>query len=397
MRVLFLAQILLALSLIYGSVLQSLKKFVLYSFAPIFYNLGIIIGAVWLVDEWGAMGLAWGVVLGAFLHLLIQLLGAWASGYRYHWRLDFRAQDVREMVRLMGPRTLGLGLSQLMMLLLTILASTFAAGSLTVFQFAYNIQFLPVGIIGVSFAVAVFPTLSDLAQKNDGPGLIDVIVHTTRQLLYLLIPMTLVFLILRAQIVRVVVGAGAFDWAATIATADTLAFFALTLRPQSLILVLVRVFYAMRDTLSPLIIALVCALVGILSALVLKKGFGVISLAMAYSIASTVQAILLWVFLRQKLGSLRESSLLTLVFKLSVAGMVAGLVMQKLKPVALTLVSLESFFGVFLQAALAGGVGLVTYVAFSALLHVGEQRRFFESLKRSTLRQSRPQEVMSDT
>jgi putative peptidoglycan lipid II flippase len=249
----------------------------------------------------------------------------------------------------------------------------------------------------VSFAVAVFPTLSDLAQKNEGPGLIDVIVHTTRQLLYLLIPMTLVFLILRAQIVRVVVGAGAFDWAATIATADTLAFFALTLIPQSLILVLVRVFYAMRDTLSPLIIALVCALVGILSALVLKKGFGVISLAMAYSIASTVQAILLWVFLRQKLGSLRESSLLTLVFKLSVAGMVAGLVMQKLKPVALTLVSLESFFGVFLQAALAGGVGLVTYVAFSALLHVGEQRRFFESLKRSTLRQSRPQEVMSDT
>lgn len=396
MRVMFFAQILLTISLVYGSVLQSLKKFFLYALAPIFYNLGIILGAVWFVDRLGTIGLAWGVFLGAFLHLLVQVVGVRGSGYRYRWMWDMRSKDVREMIRLMGPRTLGLAVNQLMVLLLTILASTFVAGSLTVFQFAYNIEFFPVGIIGVSFAIAVFPTLSELAQKDDMQGFIDVIANTTRQLLYLLIPMTLLFLIFRAQIVRVVVGAGEFDWSATIATADTLAFFALTFIPQSLIFVLARAFYAMHDTLSPLIIALVSALVGMLSAFVLKEPFGVISLAMAYSIASAVNAVLLWVFLRQRLGTLHESSLLTLIFKLSVAGMAAGIVMQLLKPVVLAFLSLESFFGVFFQAVLAGGVGLLVYVLIAGILRVEEQSRFLATLKRSTFRQARPQEVVSE-
>ncbi|HLD21213.1 MAG TPA: murein biosynthesis integral membrane protein MurJ [Patescibacteria group bacterium] len=396
MRVMFLGQILLAISMIYGSVLQSLKKFLLFSLAPIFYNIGIIVGALLLVDVFGVIGLAWGVVLGAFLHLVVQMFGVWESGYRYRWTFRPRAEDMREMIRLMGPRTVGLAINQLMLLLLTIIASTFVVGSLTVFQFAYNIEFFPVGIIGVSFAIAVFPTLSEMASRNDTQGLIETIVSTTRQLLYLLVPMMLLFLIFRAQIVRVVVGAGAFDWAATIATADTLAFFALTFIPQSMIFVLARAFYALHDTLSPLIIALVSALVGILSAFLLKDQFGVIALAIAYSIASLINALLLWIFLRQKLGTLRESSILTLVFKLSVAGMLAGLVMQLGKPVVLTFLSLDSFFGVLFQAILAGGLGLLVYVGIASLLRVEEQKRFFESLKRSTLRQSRPQEVVSD-
>lgn len=396
MRVMFLAQIFLAISLIYGSVLQSLKKFFLYSLAPIFYNIGIIIGAVWLVDFLGPIGLAWGVVLGAFLHLVVQVVGVWESGYRYQWSFQPRSDDMKEMIRLMGPRTLGLAVSQFMVLILSVLASTLTAGSLTIFQFAYNIEFFPVGIIGVSFAIAVFPTLSELAQKNDTAAFIDAIANTTRQLLYLLIPMTLLFLIFRAQIVRVVVGAGEFDWSATIATADTLAFFALTFIPQSLVFVLARAFYALHDTLSPLMIALVSALVGVLSAFLLKESFGVISLAMAYSMAACVNAILLWVYLRQRLGTLRESGILTLIFKLSVAGMVAGVVMQMLKPVVTSFLSLESFFGVFFQAVFAGGAGLIVYVLIAGFLRVEEQSRFLATLKRSTLRQSRPQEVVTD-
>ncbi|MBI4435428.1 murein biosynthesis integral membrane protein MurJ [Candidatus Uhrbacteria bacterium] len=396
MRVMFLAQILLAISMIYGSVLQSLKKFFLYALAPILYNVGIIVGALWLVDLMGIVGLAWGVVLGAAFHLAAQCVGVWESGYRYQWMLDLRSRDMREMIRLMGPRTVGLAINQLMLLLLTVMASTFVAGSLTVFQFAYNIEFFPVGIIGVSFAIAVFPTISEMANKRDTQGLIDTIVGTTRQLLYLLVPMTLLFLIFRAQIVRVVVGAGAFDWAATIASADTLAFFALTFIPQSLIFVLARAFYAIHDTISPLMIALVSALVGMLSAFLLKDQFGVIALAIAYSIAACVNALLLWVFLRQKLGTLKETAMLSLLLKLTVAGMVAGLVMQLLKPVVLAFLSLESFVGVFFQAFMAGGAGILVYLFIAGFLRVEEQKKFFEGLRRGAFRQSRPQEVVSD-
>lgn len=397
MRVMVVAQIILAISLIFGSVLQSLKKFLLYSLAPIFYNVGIVIGALWLVDFLGPIGLAWGVVLGAFLHLCVQIIGAWGSGYRYQWSFQPRTDDMKEMIRLMGPRTLGLAVSQFMVLILSVLASTLVAGSLTIFQFAYNIQFFPVGIIGVSFAIAIFPALSEFSQKNDMTSFIDAIQNTTRQLLYLLVPMTLLFLMFRAQIVRVVVGAGEFDWVATIATADTLAFFALTFIPQSLVFVLARAFYALHDTLSPLMIALVSALVGVLSAFLLKEPFGVISLAMAYSIAACVNAILLWVYLRQRLGTLHESVILNLIFKLSVAGMMAGVVMQVLKPIVVSFLSLESFFGVFFQAALAGGSGIVVYALVAGFLRVEEQSRFFHILKRSTFRQSRPEEVVSDS
>src|SRR3989339_2183570 len=326
MRVMFLGQILLAISMIYGSVLQSLKKFLLFSLAPIFYNIGIIVGALLLVDVFGVIGLAWGVVLGAFLHLVVQMFGVWESGYRYRWTFRPRAEDMREMIRLMGPRTVGLAINQLMLLLLTVIASTFVVGSLTVFQFAYNIEFFPVGIIGVSFAIAVFPTLSEMAGRNDMQGLIETIVSTTRQLLYLLVPMMLLFLIFRAQIVRVVVGAGAFDWAATIATADTLAFFALTFIPQSMIFVLARAFYALHDTLTPLLSGIVSTVFGIIIAVSLSKTWGVAGLAAGFSVASLINALLLWIFLRQKLGTLQESIIFSSLLKMVTCGLFAAVV-----------------------------------------------------------------------
>ncbi|PJE76495.1 murein biosynthesis integral membrane protein MurJ [Candidatus Uhrbacteria bacterium CG10_big_fil_rev_8_21_14_0_10_48_16] len=396
MRVMFLGQVFLAISMIYGSVLQSLKKFFLYALAPIFYNVGIIIGAFWLVDFMGPVGLAWGVVLGAFIHLLVQIVGLKDTEYRYRFVFDLRSKDVVKMAKLMGPRTIGIAVNQLMFILLTVIASTFVAGSLTVFQFAYNIEFFPVGIIGVSFAIAVFPTLSELADKKNFEEFIRVIAGTTRQLLYLLVPMTLLFLIMRAQIVRVVVGAGAFDWVATIATADTLAFFALTFIPQSLVFLLARAFYALHDTITPLVVAVVSALIGVLSAFLLKDAFGVIALAMAYSVASTINALLLWITLRQRMGTLNESTILPVVFKIAISGMLSGFVMQLLKPVVVSFLSLESFMGVFLQGFLAGGAGLLVYVFMGWMLRIEEQSKFFAGFKRSTMRQSSPQEVIPD-
>lgn len=397
MRIMFVAQALLAASMVYGSVLQSLKKFFLFSLAPIVYNVGIIVGALWLVDVLGVWGLAWGVVLGAGLHLCVQLYGAHKSGYRYAFYADVRSKDAREMLALMGPRMLGLAVGQLMVLVLAIIATTLPAGSLTIFQFAYNIQFFAVGIIGVSFAIAAFPSLSESAQQGDTDGFVDTIATTTRQLLYLLVPMTLLFLIVRAQIVRVVVGAGAFDWPATIATADTLAFFTLTFIPQSLVFLFARAFYALRDTVTPLAVALVSALTGVLGALLLREAFGVVSLAMAYSLSALVNAALLWVSLRQRTGTLREAALVPLLFKLALCAMGSGIVMQLLKPVVTSVLTLDSFVGVFLQGFIAGGIGLLAYVLLAHVLRVPEQQRLWAGIRRRALSRARVQEAVSET
>ena len=393
MRIMFVGQIFLAISLIYGSVLQSLKHFFIYSLAPIFYNVGIIAGALWLEPLFGSVGLAWGVVMGEFLHLCSQMIGMSGTDYTYRFMFDFRSKDMREMARLMGPRTIGLAVNQIMFMILTIIASTFVAGSLTIFQFAYNIEFFAVGIFGVSFAIAVFPTLSGFVENKELTKFSETISTTTSQLFYLLIPMTLLFLIFRAQIVRVVVGAGAFDWSATVLTSDTLAFFALTFIPQSLVFLLARAFYALHDTVTPLTIAFVSAFVGILSAFLFRDSFGVISLAIAYSISSTINALLLWISLRQRLGTLQESVLLHSLLKMTTCGLFAAVIMQFLKPIVVSFIPLETFIGVFLQAFLAGGAGLFVYVFLGQFLGIEEQKRFIDALRRHAVRHAKPVEI----
>ena len=397
MRVMLVAQIVLALSVVFGSVLQSLKRFVLYSLSPILYNVGIIVGALLFVPMMGPIGLAWGVVFGAVLHFFVQIVGALDVGYRWKWVFRFRDRDTRTMLKLMGPRALGLAVSQLLFVVLAIIASTMDVGSVTVFQFAYNIQFFPVGIIGVAFAIAVFPTFSEQVEQDKIRSLIDTFASTAAQMMYLLLPMMILFLVVRAQIVRVVVGAGAFDWAATILTADTLAFFALTFIPQALVFLLARAFFALHDTITPLVAGLISSIVGVLVAFLLRDSFGVIALAIAYSSAAIVQSGLLWVSLRQRVGTLKESGLVQTAMKLVVAGLVGAVTMQGLKPFVVKILSLDTFIGVFLQGFIAGGAGLIVYVIFAKLLRVREQEVVFDAIKRKMFRKVLPQEPLSDS
>ncbi|MFH0987796.1 MAG: lipid II flippase MurJ, partial [Parcubacteria group bacterium] len=159
-RIMFLSPILLGLSGIIGGVLQSTKRFLMFSLAPVMYNVGIILGAIFLVKPFGLMGLAYGVILGALMHLLIQLPTAFSIGFRYHPIFNLKDNNFLRIVRMTGPRLLSLASSQINLTIITILASTLAAGSLAVFNLSNNLQSFPVGIIGVAYAVAVFPILS---------------------------------------------------------------------------------------------------------------------------------------------------------------------------------------------------------------------------------------------
>jgi putative peptidoglycan lipid II flippase len=397
MRVMVIGQVFLAISMIFGSVLQSLRRFFLYALAPIFYNIGIIFGALVLVQWMGLIGLAWGVVLGAGLHFLVQFLGVKNVGYRYQYQFSLKDSDTKELLRLTGPRLLGIATTQILFLILSILATTLGSGSVTIFQFAYNIQFFAVGIVGVSFAVAVFPILSDHIERKKTKQFIDTLASTIRQTVFLLVPLMMLFLIFRAQIVRVVVGAGEFDWNATIATADTLAFFALTFIPQALVFILARGFYALHDTITPLMAGFVGALFGVMGAFLFSGEFNVIGLGMAYSLASFVNALLLWIPLRQRLGSLGEASMVPDFFKIFAAGIVCALVMQLFKPVAIAIISLDTFVGVFSQGLFAGGLGLVAYVVVSKWLRVSELDVIITAVKRKVLKKSKPEETLSPT
>ncbi len=361
-RVMFLSPILLGLSNIFGGILQSFKRFFVYSLAPIFYNFGIIIGALFFVNRWGAYGLAWGVVLGALLHLLTQLPTSFALGFHYRWTFDYRNWGVRRIVRMMVPRTLGLAVSQINLVFMTIIASLLASGSLAIFNLANNLQSFPSGIFGVSFAIASFPTLSLSARADQRPEFVKNYSNTTRQILFFVLPFTVLFIILRAQIVRVVLGSGRFGWEDTILTANSLALFSLSLFAQSLLPLQVRSFFALHDSRTPFFIGLFSVATNLILAWNFSGRLGVIGLALAFSLSNIINMILLWVFLKKKIGDLDEKKIGFSVLKFLIAALVMAIFTQGMKYLAEPVFGTRTFIGILLQGALAGLVGLLIYV-----------------------------------
>ncbi|HLC70320.1 MAG TPA: murein biosynthesis integral membrane protein MurJ [Patescibacteria group bacterium] len=385
-RVMFLSPIFLGFSMVLGGVLQSLRRFVLYSFAPIFYNLGIIFGAVGLTKFVGPIGLAIGVAIGAFIHFALQYYGAHLVGYRWSPIFKLREKNTRLIGRLMIPRTLGLAVSNVNTFVTTILASLLPAGSVAVYNYADNLQWVPIGVIGISFALATFPMLSASVAEGNKEKFVASLGSTMRQILFLIIPVSLILLILRAQIVRVVLGSGAFDWNATVNTADALAFFALGLFAQSLIPLFARAFYALSNTKTPFIIGVIAALVNIIASLVLMEPLGVAGLALAASIGAIINFSLLLVYLKTTLHDLEENKLLSSLYRISVAAIAMGLVMQYIKTPLAAIFNQDYFWGIFGQGLIAGISGLSIYLLLCYILRLPEMMNLAQGFHKKWLK-----------
>ncbi|MFA6394024.1 MAG: murein biosynthesis integral membrane protein MurJ [Patescibacteria group bacterium] len=397
-RIMFLSPIFLGVSSVLGGILQSFRRFFIYSLAPVFYNVGIILGALFLTPFFGVHGLAWGVTLGALLHMLVQWPSVRSLGFRYRFILDWKEKNLRKIMRMMGPRTMSLAITQINLVVLTIIASTLKSGSLTVFNLANNLQSFPVGIFGISYAVAVFPTLAREAFHRE--KLVESFSLAARQIIFFIIPSAVLLLTLRAQIVRVILGSGHFDWEDTIMTIDTLAFFTIGLLAQALMPLLVRVFYARHDSRTPFYIGLFSVAMNtglclwlpkIMSCRVMFSPFGGVSaclplgvagLALAFSISSTINFILLWIYLRMETGKLDEKRILVSTLKIILASVACGLSVQGLKLVVWPFIDMDTFLGVAFQGLFSGLGGIAVFLLFCRLLQSEEFFAFWNSFKR---------------
>jgi putative peptidoglycan lipid II flippase len=379
-RLMFLSPLLLGISGVVGGILQSFKNFFAYSLAPIFYNLGIITGALFLVPRFGLMGLAWGVVIGAALHLLVQLPTLWRLGFRPKPLLDWHDQALKQIGRIMIPRTMGLAISQLNLVVMTILASALTSGSLAIFNLANNLQSFPVGIFGLSFAIAAFPTISALVDQPD--KLKANLTVTIRQTLFLVIPATIIILALRAQIIRVILGSGRFDWQDTILTMRTLSYFGLSIFAQSLTAILVRVFYAYKDSATPFWISLLAAVVNIGLAWPWSRQLGVAGLALAFSVSNIVNFILLWWALRRKGNILDNLTIGIGSLKMVLAAAIAWPAIFAAKRLIAPLVDMDTFWGITSQLIGAATVGLAVYLLICLLLRCPEAKQLWQIVNR---------------
>ena len=208
MRILLVQPFLLGLSSLLGVVTQIQHRFVIYALSPVLYNVGIIIGAVVLYPRYGLPGLVYGVVLGALLHVLIQWPLVRQSPLAFAFTTNINWSLLREIALVAVPRAVTLSLGQVHMLVLVSLASTMAAGSVAVLQFAYNLQSVPLTIIGMSYSVAAFPTLAALLAEEKSSEFNAYVLTALRHIMFWSLPVVSLVVVLRAQIVRVLLGSG---------------------------------------------------------------------------------------------------------------------------------------------------------------------------------------------
>lgn len=385
-RIMLASPIILGISGILGGILNSHKKFFFYSIAPIFYNFGIIIGALFLTERFGPIGLALGVVLGAFLHFLVQIPEAVRCGLKFRFEIDFKNDKLLKVGKLMIPRTMGLAVAQINFLVVTVLASTLASGSLAIFNFANNLQSVPLGVFGISFALAAFPTLSGHWAKGKKDEFVESFSKTFREIMFFIIPLSVMLIVFRAQIVRVVLGAGEFDWEDTILTFQALGIFSLSLFAQSLIPLLARSFYAFHNTKIPFFVGIFSEALNLGIALALIGKFGILGLVWAFSISTIANMLLLFVILYKKIGNLNESEIIQSAAKTIVATLFAAITAQTLKYAVSHIVDMQTFFGVFFQLTSALLGALVIFIVVGRAMKIEEMDYFIKSFRKKFLK-----------
>ncbi len=388
-RILLLQPIFLGASNIIASLTQLRSRFFLYSISPLLYNLGIIFGIVALYPRMGVTGLGWGVVLGALMHLCVQLPFFAGEKAGEPLPLPTLMKEFIAVLALSLPRTLALAAGQISLLALVALASYLSAGTITVFMFAYNLQAVPLTIIGVSYSVAAFPTLARLHAAGDHAEFGRYVDTALRHIFFWSIPATVFIIVLRAQLVRVILGAGAFDWGATRLTAAALALFILSLAAQSITLLIARAYYAAGNTKKPLYYGMIDVVVSVLSSLVLLwlfktnlvvqyfvetvlrvsdvPGTLVLMLSLGYAFGSIVEFLVGYSFFLKDF-KLSHLALGTLIFQSFSASVIGGFVTYVVLLLTGTAGEINTTFGLLLQGATSGLLGLVVSALVLVLL-----------------------------
>lgn len=380
-RIMLVSPIFLGVSALFTGIAQTFRRFFIPAIAPIFYNVGIMAGALFLAPRFGIAGVAFGVIAGAFFHAMIQWPAVHAVGFRYIFVFAWD-EKMRALARLMVPRILTLGIANIELLALTAFASSLPKGSLSVFNFANNLQSFPIGIIGASYAVAAFPSFSEAVARHDRDGFLRSFSSVVRQLCFFMIPATVLFITLKAQIVRSILGTGAFDWNATVLTFETLQAFAYGFVAQTIFFVLVRGFWAYADTVRPAMIAIIGAAATLGAALVGRNLFGVSGLALALSLGVIAETIVLWIVLRNRIGGLDEMRIGLAVLKMAPAALAMGFVTQYSKYALAALVGTETFLAIAAQGLAAGVAGLFIYCSVLWLLRSSELFAVWEGIRR---------------
>lgn len=389
-RVLLLSPFFLGLSNLFSTISQCYRRFFIYALSPILYNVGIIIGIVFLYPHYGLVGLVAGVVFGAFLHFFVQVPFSIEKGFFPKFKFPFSFSSVRRVVFISIPRTITVSSNEITELFLISFASFLLPGSVSIFNFAFNLQSVPFAIVGVSYSMATFPTLAKLFNNGDTTRFTEEMVISSSHIIFWSVPISVLFVVLRAQIVRVILGAGQFNWNDTRLTAAALALFTVSLLAQNMTTLFVRSYYSRGRTRAPLfmnifsagcMILIAYALVYIFdhvsvfryfSESLLKvsdiSGTVVLMLPLGYTLGSLLNMILHWIAFHFEFKDYSDKVLKTFFHVIS-ASIIMGFVAYECLGVFDGMFDTRTVLGIFFQGFLSGVCGIAIFVVILKLLH----------------------------
>ena len=388
-RILLLSPIFLGLSNFFASITQVYRRFLIYALSPLLYNIGIIIGIVFLYPIFGLKGLVFGVIIGAIFHFSIQIPFVRGQGLIPHFLFSIDFPGIKKVIFLSIPRTITLGITQIGLIFLVSFASRMSEGSISIFNFSWNLQSVPLSIIGVSYSIAAFPTLSRLFSSGQKDKFLEQIITSSRHIIFWSIPISVLFIVLRAQIVRTILGAGKFSWEDTRLTAASLALFTISIIAQSMVLLFVRGYYAMGNTKKPLYAGLFSGLMIILFSYGFIKIFNafpmfqyfiesllrvdgitetvVLMLPLGYSLALIVNCAILAISLHKDFPDYAKAVSTTLFQSFS-ASVIMGFVAYLFLNILDKVFNLNKLIGIFSQGLFSGLIGIFVLVLTLKLL-----------------------------
>lgn len=387
-RILLLSPIFLGLSNIFGTFTQTYKRFLVYSLSPILYNLGIIAGIIFLYPVFGLKGLAFGVIFGAFLHFLIQVPFVVEHGLFPKPCLKFDFKEIKEVLFVSVPRTFTLGSDNISAIFLLSLASTMTVGSISIFNLSYNLQSVLLAIVGVSYSLAAFPILIKHFSEGNNNKFVEQVILSAQHIIFWSIPGAVLFITLRAQIVRTILGAGMFNWFQTRLTAAALALFVVSVVFQNLTLLFVRAYYATGNTKKPFVAKFINAIstvvFGYLFVVMYQKyppfkdlletllrvkdvpGTIVLALPLGWSVGEVLNTMALWIVFEKDFKNFSKP-VLRVLGQVLLSSIIMGFITYYSLNIFANVFNQNTLMGIFLQGFVSGMIGIIFGVSLLVL------------------------------
>lgn len=296
-RLMLLSPLIFLASNLLGSMLISTRRFLFYGLSPALYNLGIISGAFLFAPRFGILGVTFGTLLGALLHLLVRIVDARRAGLRLLPSVEL-SPHVRRMLILMLPRIIGLTGIQVQLWAFTAIASTLGEGTVTIVSIARNFQSFPVSLVGIAFATSLFPLLAEATSLRARASYIKHLLRGALATLAVTVPAAVLLFLFRRPLVALFIGTGAFDPDAVLRTATVLGVYTLSIPSESLAHVLARGFYALQNTLLPTLVSLFGIGVSVAAAFLFTHRLGPVGIPAGFALGEGLHVLALAFLLR---------------------------------------------------------------------------------------------------